>query len=356
MEYEDLTRFLEKESLFDYVKDNAFYFQNILKNCLNLKKENLLIVSDLGKKEYRSAVLSAAGYYYAAMRLGLSPRLVIQGIKKKGELTEKEVIDALLNLEKGSTVIVSVSGYLGSTHDVTKSFRKFCRKNRHRFVSTTGMLELPTRKFPLFIDCINVDYREMYRKAKKIKKILDKGRVLRIQTMAGTDLVAGIDGMKAIMNVGLYTKPGQGGNIPAGEVYIPPEKDNVNGKVVIDGSIRHSMGTVLVKKPVTITVRDGRVTDIEETAQSKKLIKTLEDAEKRSKYAGNVRRLAEIGIGINPKARIVGPTMINEKTLGTAHVAMGSNAWFGGPIYSIIHLDQVFKKPKIIVDDKLLII
>jgi len=349
-------QFLEKEKLFDFVKDNSFYFQNIIKNCLHVKKGNFIIVSDLGKKNFRAAVLTAASYYYAAMRLGLSPKLIIQGIKKKGETADKEVIETFSKLDKGSTIIISTSGYIGSTHDVTKSFRKFCKENKYKFVSTTGLLELPTKKFPHLIECLNIDYKKMYKKAKKIKKILDKGKILRVRTMAGTDLVAGIKGMKAVLNVGIYKKPGQGGNIPAGEVYIPPEKNNVNGKVVIDGSIRHSGGTVLVKKPITLTIRDGRVTDIEETVQSKKLIQTLNDAEKRAKYPENVRMVSEIGIGINPKAKIIGPNMINEKTHGTAHIALGSNAWFGGPIYSIIHLDQVFKKPKIIVDDKLLLI
>ena len=31
--------------------------------------------------------------------------------------------------------------------------------------------------------------------------------------------------------------------------------------------------------------------------------------------------------------------------LGTAHIGIGSNYWFGGPIRTIIHLDQVFKNP-----------
>jgi hypothetical protein len=355
MEYADLTRFLEKENLLDYVKDNSFYFQNVLKNCLNLKKGDVVIISDLGKKDYRAAALAAAAYYNAAVRLNLRPKLIIQNVKKKHEASDSEVTDALAGIEKNSTIVVATSGYLGSTHDVTKSFRKFCKEKGLKFISTTGMLELPTKKFSHLIECIDVDYREMHRRAKKIKKMLDRGKILRIQTMAGTDLVAGIKGVKAVMNVGIYRKPGQGGNIPAGEVYLPPLPGQVNGRVVIDGSIRHSGGTVLVKKPFSLTIRDGSVVEIEETTQSRKLIETLDEAEKRAKYPQNVRKIAEIGIGINPKAKIIGPTLINEKTLGTAHIAMGSNAWFGGTIYSIVHLDQVFKKPKIIVDEKLLI-
>ncbi|MBW2995348.1 aminopeptidase [Candidatus Woesearchaeota archaeon] len=356
MEYTDLMQFLEKENLFDYVKDNSFYFQNIIKNCLGTTEGDILIISDLGKNNCRASILTAASYYNAAKRLGLTPKLVLQDIKMKGERAGQEVIDALANLDHKTTIIIATSGYLGSTHEVTKAFRKFCKKFKHKFVSTTGLLELPTRKFTRLIECMNIDYKEMKKRAKTIKNVLNNGKTLRIQTMAGTDVVAGIEGMKAVMNIGLYLKPGQGGNLPAGEVYIPPEPGTVNGKVVIDGSLRHNKGTALLKKPVTFTIENGTVVDIEETPQSKNLINTLEEAEKRAKYPENVRKVSEFGFGINPRASIIGPNLINEKTLGTAHIALGSNAWFGGTIYSIIHLDQVFRKPKIIVDDKLLII
>ena len=60
-----------------------------------------------------------------------------------------------------------------------------------------------------------------------------------------------------------------------------------------------------------------------------------------------------MGIGLNNKAKIIGATIVDDKVLGTAHVGIGSNYWFGGTIYAIIHLDQVFKAPKIYFDNRL---
>ena len=57
---------------------------------------------------------------------------------------------------------------------------------------------------------------------------------------------------------------------------------------------------------------------------------------------------------MNPKAKIIGAMIIDDKTLGTAHIGIGSNYWFGGNIYAIIHLDQVFRNPKIYLDGKVL--
>ena len=77
---------------------------------------------------------------------------------------------------------------------------------------------------------------------------------------------------------------------------------------------------------------------------------TLAEAEKKAQFPERVRLIGELGIGINPGARVVGATIIDEKVLGTAHVAIGSNYWYGGQIKTIIHLDQVFKDPEIYVD------
>ena len=83
------------------------------------------------------------------------------------------------------------------------------------------------------------------------------------------------------------------------------------------------------------------------------LKKSIKIAEEKSKYPISIRRIAELGIGINPKAEIIGPTIVNEKKLGTCHIAQGSNAWFGGSHYSIIHWDHVIKNPRIYIDDEL---
>ena len=84
------------------------------------------------------------------------------------------------------------------------------------------------------------------------------------------------------------------------------------------------------------------------------LVKSFIEAERRSRFPQGVRRVCELGIGINKNARLIGSTIIDEKVLGTAHVATGSNYWFGGDIYSIVHYDQVFKNPKIYVDGELI--
>src|SRR3972149_9847149 len=64
----------------------------------------------------------------------------------------------------------------------------------------------------------------------------------------------------------------------------------------------------------------------------------------------NSRNIAELGIGINKKAKLIGKILQDEKVLGTAHIAFGNNKSYGGKIYSEVHLDCIIKKPTIIAD------
>ena len=59
--------------------------------------------------------------------------------------------------------------------------------------------------------------------------------------------------------------------------------------------------------------------------------------------------IGELGIGINPGARITGNMLEDEKSLGTAHIAFGNNADFpgGGNNHSKIHRDFLFFNPTI---------
>ena len=80
------------------------------------------------------------------------------------------------------------------------------------------------------------------------------------------------------------------------------------------------------------------------------LEKTFQAFEDRAKYPERVRFVSELGVGINPAAVLIGSMIMDEKVLGTAHIAFGSNSWFGGDIKTIFHGDQVFKNPIFYVD------
>jgi len=344
---------LKKKNLLDSCKLNSVYLKNVFKDCLKAKNESILIVSDTGYERRHAAALLAGSYYFAAKKLGLHPRIFFQMPKLRGDIADKSIIDAINYLGEKSILLLASSNRLGSLRGITKSYRHFCRKRNMRFVTTPSLGHIETRDFKELVKTINIDYPEIQRAHRKLKVVIEKGTDLHVRTKVGTDLHMKIDVANIKSADGDYTKPGSGGNLPAGEVYFPPKKKSVYGKVVIDGSLRTRHGTVIIKNPITLIIKNGDLINIQGKEEAKLLEETILWAERNSKYPWGIRKVCEFGIGLNPKAKIIGSTIIDEKALGTAHIAFGSNNWFGGSIFAMTHLDQVFRNPKITVDGKL---
>ncbi len=353
MNSEKHLEWLEKNNLQTKTKRLVPSLKEIYTHCLGADKENILIITDHGRKDYHIAPTLAGGYILAARELELNTNVIVQPVKRYNEPVDPRIIKNFIAMEKKGIIIICVSNKLGEIKKISKSFRGFVKEMQHRFISATSLGTINNTFLDTIIDAIVIDYTKLRKRQEKIKKIFDNGNILHIKTNAGTDLEIDIEGKLAISNDGNYTTKGSGGNIPCGEVYIPPSgKTGVNGRVVIDTSSRNAMGTTLVKHPITLDIKDGRVIGIKGDAAARLLEKTLVEAEKKAKYPKNVRLIGELGIGMNPNARIIGSMIVDEKVAGTAHIAIGSNNWFGGDIKTIVHLDQVFRNPEIMVDGK----
>ena len=343
--------FLPKE--YQTLLDQKVYtFWSVLKTCLKVKKqEKILIITDYGLTNHNMSYLLAKGYQKALERKGYMVEFLVQDIKKGFMHVDSHIKNALELLPENNVIIVSVSNKLGRFGE-RRSFRQFVREKGHRFMSASGLKDARNSQFNLFIEAMGVNYYRMQKRGRAIKKLWDKSKTLRITTEAGTDLNINIDEMEAISNVGEYSLVGSGGNIPAGEVYIAPRgMKNVNGKVVLDGSIRHEAGSKLLSSPLTMYIELGAVVRMEgEDAQM--MEDTFKVFEARAKFPERVRLVGEVGIGINPGAVLIGLALMDEKVAGTAHIGIGSNAWFGGAIKTIFHGDQIFKNPTFYVDGK----
>jgi len=348
MEIKDSIEWMKKSKLAGFSEEISPALEKIFKDCLNATDEKIIIVSDKGSANKQVASVLSYGYYLAGKNLGLDIDFVLQNKKTRGDKAEEHIVERLSDTPNNSIIIAIMSDKLGSLKHIGKSFRRFCQRKNHRFVSTASIGYISTEKIKDMIEAIDIDYKKFSAAHYRLKRVLDKGKELHVSTVAGTDAYFDISNIKSLCSDGIYTTPGTGGNLPAGEVFMAPRK--VDGKIVIDASSRNIMNTQLVKSPIILTVEKGEVVDIKDGNAAKLLEKSLKWAEENAKYPNRVRQIGEIGIGLNPKAKIVGSTILDEKMLGTAHIAIGSNYWFGGPIRTIIHLDQVFRKPMFKLD------
>lgn len=327
-------------------------FRRLLEENLGAKQEQLLILSDEGEEERKIAPMLNALYAAAAEEIGLPVSVVSQRVRRRGDMAEESVINALDKLPKQSIILLNASGRLGNMDRLGQSYRTFCKKREHRFFSSSNWHLVKDAKFDEVLNAFAVDYRKISKEGALLKQKLDAAKRVRVTTKAGTDVTFRKEGMRAINNDGFYLTPGLGGNMPAGEVYFPPVKRGVEGTVVIDGSYRTKDASLIPEEPIVMTVENGDIAKLNGTPEAKALERTLRWAEQRAKHPWGIRRLCELGIGLNPGAKLFGCTVLDEKVRGTVHVAHGSNKWFGGDVTAIIHLDHVIKEPRIFIDDE----
>jgi aminopeptidase len=341
---------LSREDILNIAKKHKNSFINVLKQCLDVKKEKLLLLGDHGYPTRRISPLLTACYLLAAKELDLNYEFVLQEPKRGLDRADSILIDRLFHLPDKSALVINMSGKIGQMDHVGKSFRKYCKIHNHKFASTTSLSSIDTFMIKSVISAISIDYKKMQKDDKLIKLQISSGKIMKVTTRAGTNLTIDLKEVLVKSADGNYKEFGKGGNVPAGEVYFAPY--NCNGIVIIDGSSRNIEDAVLIQKPITLIVKDNKVIEIKGQEEAKLLEDSLKQAEARAKYPERIRYLAEFGIGTNTKAKLIGTTIIDEKALGTAHIAIGSNYWFGGTNRTIIHYDQVFKSPKIRIDGK----
>ncbi len=354
METVESLKWLKEHNLYDLASRAAFSIKKIFTPCLAVNNEKVLIIGDVGYENRNVAAVLSGAYYLAAEQLKLDTKLILQNVKSRGDISDEDVIQNLSGLKTGNVIILNMSDKLGNIQELGKSFRRWVAKKNHRFVSAMSLGDLATSNIDLILNAMDVNYKPLQTQHEILRQKLEQAKEVHITTPAGTDLYYNKDGIKAIAADGNYTAPGTGGNLPAGEIYSPPNGKKVEGKVVIDGSSRTHDHTILIKKPIELKIENGDIVEVKGGEEAKQLENTLKWAASVAKNPGNVRRICELGIGLNPKASIIGAMIVDDKTLGTAHIGIGSNYWFGGSIYAIIHLDQVFKNPTIYLDGEIL--
>jgi leucyl aminopeptidase (aminopeptidase T) len=185
---------------------------------------------------------------------------------------------------------------------------------------------------------MNVDYLAMREASRKLRRGLADADQVHLTTPAGTDLWLDLEGRGFVDD--LKATVVAGANLPCGEVYCAPLETGAEGELVVDGCFG-SHGTV--PSPVLITVQGGRCVDVAgDDPTIVRIINELMDTD-----AGS-RTIAELGIGLNPGARLTGRMLEAEKAHRTAHVAFGDNEGIaGGQSRSSMHIDYLVLRPTI---------
>ncbi len=189
---------------------------------------------------------------------------------------------------------------------------------------------------------MTADFVAMRKDADSLKCRFRGTKTVRLVAPSGTDVTFSISGRAFIDDITI--RPGHVGNLPAGEIWCAPVEHSMNGTVVCDGSIG-DLGQV--RDPLVICVDGGRAIDLKsEDSTLIDRVLALMGVDDEASIAG------EFGIGMNPKARLTGLLLEDEKAYGTAHIAFGGNLDMpGGRNQSRTHRDFLIRSPSIILPE-----
>ena len=214
-------------------------------------------------------------------------------------------------------------------------------------------LSLPDYSLDVLGDIsLMTDFRGITSFSNRIADILNLGSEVKITSDIGTELYLRINGRTANACPGWTEKGGTVASPPDAETNIAIVEQFSEGRLVVNGSIPYD-GIGLVKDPIICHIAKGVIERLEGTDKGVAILEKIlwegEDSYKK-------RVLAELGFGLNDKARLCGVMLIDEGTCGTIHIGIGSNATIGGVNDVNSHLDLVINKPTVAIDGGLIMV
>jgi hypothetical protein len=194
---------------------------------------------------------------------------------------------------------------------------------------------------------------------RRVAEVYDRGKWIHVTSERGTDLTARIDEYppgyhvkrREEMPFSRDRETGRlgGGTWPFGEVHVEPLPGTANGTVVWDTTAHHPPG--LWREPVALTVKDGKVVDIQGGSEAEEVRWYLETyGDENSWLLGG-----EIAIGTNHRAwPAMGQMRNDKKRYGAMHLGIGHGS-DRGIIMSSLRLEGIIARVSVVVDEEIVI-
>jgi aminopeptidase len=191
---------------------------------------------------------------------------------------------------------------------------------------------------------MTADFFAIRERAEHLAALWRGTREVRVSSPAGTDLRATVTGREPVAWLtGICRNPGEVSALPGGEVSLPPIEGTAEGVVVWE-RVASDLGAL--EGALRIEVRGGRAIAFSGGPSAERLrdiVASIRDAD----------NIGEIGIGLNPAARIADEITEAKKALGTVHIALGDSAnEYGGLVECDVHLDGLVMDPTVEFDGR----
>jgi leucyl aminopeptidase (aminopeptidase T) len=246
------------------------------------------------------------------------PKTAKQG-DNKIDLNER-----LSKLEK-KDIVIAITKY-----SATGPLHSLMKKQQFRSATLPGVL--PS------MSALEADHKLIAKKAKVLKAKLDKANAAVATFSTGHEVYFDFRGREARMDAGICHKPGDGINLPTGEVFI----------ALFDEDGSKTKGYIPVeyeRTQVIFEVQQNKITDvISDSPKARQMIKYFHEDPARA-------NIAEFGLGCNDKAVFINNILQDEKIEGM-HWAYGYNKYMGGTVdvsdfkfpEEAVHMDHIYTK------------
>ncbi len=300
--------------------------------CGNVRAgERVVIVTDFNKVDLAQAL--------AAVCLELNAEVVVSVMEPRKMHNEQLPAAVSASMKEADIIFVPTTWSIAHTKARTEACKAGAR-----------VVNLPALERQTMISGgIDLDFEAQAPMVRKVADRLTKAKVARVTTDLGTDITLGIEGRDGAALVGMAHDRGVFATVPDVEARVTPMEGTSNGVFYVDGSIPlPEIG--LIKEPIKVTVKDGFAVKIEGGQEADILRQVLENAKDPAAY-----NIAELGIGMNTAARLMGVMLEDEGSFGTIHIAVGTSAAFGGKVSTNLHLDMMIRKPVLTLDGEVIL-
>jgi 2,5-dihydroxypyridine 5,6-dioxygenase len=188
------------------------------------------------------------------------------------------------------------------------------KRNRTRYACLVGMTaEMAER-------CIGrVDVPRVLEFQRILQRITKRARSMHYTTPGGTDVSFENDPKRPVLVEGDVQGPGE--YMLLGQVDWAPVEDSVNGIIAFDGSVSPPDELGVLRHPVKLEVREGRVVRVFGGSEARIFGRWLESFDDDNMY-----RVAHLSYGCNPGARLTGSVLEDERVWGALEWGLGNQS------------------------------
>lgn len=224
-------------------------------------------------------------------------------------------------------------------------YEEAMKAGKTRYICLVGMdTEMMVRN----IGKVNVPL--LYEFQKKLAEITRKSKHMRITSPAGMDVEFDNDPSRPVLVEGEVSGPGE--YMLFGQVDWAPVEDSINGVIVFDGSVWPPEELGLLRSPIKLHVKEGKVVKVEGGPEAKVFEAWLKSFNDPGMFA-----IAHLSYGCNPGAKLTGNILEDERVWGVVEWGLGfqSPTFKGklGPAAS--HTDGISLSPTVWGDDEKII-